>query len=212
MLRIKSVWVWFIVIIIYLVGLLGFIIPAWHDVFVWLIPFNIIFAFIVLLLGEVKLTLSKLVLFLICFLFGYTIEFVGTKTGVIFGEYTYGDGLGLKILDVPLLIGLNWFFMVYTSLAVTSKISKSPWVQTLLAPVFMVVYDYFLEPFAMKNEMWFWSGNEIPLQNYIAWYFGGLFLCAVAVWGKFELKNRFAAGLFVVQVLFFVLLFLWDKF
>lgn len=205
---ISSRTVWFVVIVIYMVGLAGFMIPALNELFVWLIPINILFAFSVLLLGEERISISKILLFLICFLFGFFYELAGTKTGIIFGEYAYGEGLGLKIWDVPLLIGLNWFFMVYTSLILVGKYVESKVVKAFLAPVLMVAYDFLLEPFAMENDMWNWAGDIIPLQNYVAWYAGGLFLCLLTVFGKFELKNRFAAGLYVVQFMFFGILFI----
>jgi len=208
--RVKSSWVGFVVTIIYLVGLTGFMIPSLHDLFIRLIPANILFAFVILLLGKKEFTFKSIMLFLVCFLFGYFIELLGTKTGIIFGDYAYGSSLGWKIYGVPLLIGLNWFFMVYTSLAVSAVVHSARWVQTLLAPLLMVLYDYFLEPFAMRNDMWDWKSDTVPVENYIAWYFCGLFLCAIAIWGKFDIRNRFAAGLFVVQVLFFVVLYIWN--
>lgn len=206
MLFIKSTWVWLVVIIIYLVGLVGFLTPDLHNLFIWLIPFNIIFALVILVFGIEKFTYHTFIFFLICFFFGYFIELAGTKTGLIFGSYAYGGSLGPKLFGVPLLIGVNWFFMVYTSLALTSTFTKSAWAQIGVAPLLMVVYDFFLEPFAMKHDMWNWSGGVVPLQNYVAWYAGGFILCAIAIFGKFDTKNRFAPGLFVVQALFFVLL------
>ena len=208
----KAGWVWFVVIVIYLVGITGFMIPALVPLFEWLIPLNILFAFGVLLLGEEKITPRHLLLFIVCFLFGFFYELAGTKTGIIFGEYFYGKGLGLKLWDVPLLIGLNWFFMVYTSLHVIQSFTSDRLIQILSAPVLMTAYDYFLEPFAMAHDMWSWTGNSVPLQNYVAWYAGGLALCAFAVWGKFTLKNRFASGLFAVQAAFFIVLYLYQTF
>lgn len=198
--------VWAVVAIIYAVGLVGFMVPALHDLFVWLIPFNILFAFAVLCLGEERFTRSDLLLFTVCFVFGFVYEWAGTSTGVIFGEYAYGRGLGIKLWNVPVLIGLNWFFMVYASLALTGLFVMPAWQRLLLAPACMLVYDFFLEPFAIRNDMWTWQATEVPLQNYVAWYAGGLVLCAFAVWGRFEIRNRYAVGLFGIQILFFLLL------
>ena len=208
MTRIKSGWVWFVVIVIYTVGLVGFMAPSLHDVFILLIPVNIIFAVVILMLGQQKFTFKSFFLFFVCFLFGYFIELLGTKTGIIFGDYSYGNSLGWKVYGVPLLIGVNWFFVVYTSLAVAQSIYPSRWLQTILAPLLMVLYDYFLEPFAMRNDMWSWKGDIVPLENYVAWYCCGLLLCSIVIWGKFDVRNRFAAGLFTVQVFFFVVLYL----
>ncbi|MCG9912420.1 MAG: carotenoid biosynthesis protein [Flavobacteriales bacterium] len=200
--------VWILVIIIYAVGLAGFMIPSLKDLFIWLIPVNILFAFAVLLLGESKLNLQFWLYFALCFAFGYFIELAGTRTGVIFGDYQYGDGLGIKVLDVPLMIGVNWFFMAYTSVSFVKKYFSSKIIQTLLAPALMVAYDFFLEPFAMEHDMWSWGGDIIPLQNYVAWYLGGLFLCSVAIWSKFSIKNKNAIFLFFVQFLFFIILYI----
>lgn len=206
----KETRVWAVVTVIYLVGLVGFMVPAWHGVFVWLIPANILFAFVVLLLGEDKFTPQKLLLFTVCFVFGYVYELAGTTTGIIFGAYTYGGGLGWAVFGVPVLIGLNWFFMVYTSLSVAAQITQHRLSQVVLAPAFMVLYDCFLEPFAVKTGMWQWTDGIVPLQNYLAWYLGGITLCAFAVYGRFNFKNRFAVWLFVVQMAFFILLFVYD--
>lgn len=202
--------VWAIVAIIYAVGLVGFLLPALRDLFVWLIPFNILFAFAILCLGEERFTWKKALLFLLCAAFGFMYELAGTKTGIIFGEYAYGTSLGIQLWGVPLLIGLNWFFIVYTSLSVASALTRSQVGIVFLAPAFMVLYDVLLEPFAVRNHMWAWAHGEIPLRNYLAWYAGGWVLSALAVWGKFDIKNRYAAGLFWVQVLFFGFLLLWD--
>src|SRR5689334_23098853 len=35
-------------------------------------------------------------------------EVIGVATGAIFGAYSYGEVLGFKLLEVPLIIGLNW--------------------------------------------------------------------------------------------------------
>jgi putative membrane protein len=204
----KASHVWFVVAVIYLVGITGFMIPDWVPLFEWLIPLNILFAFAVLLFGEEKISARHLQLFIVCFLFGFFYELAGTKTGVIFGEYTYGKSLGLGLWDVPLLIGVNWFFMVYTSLHTVGVFTSDKIIQTIAAPLLMTGYDFFLEPFAIDHGMWSWADGIIPLQNYVAWYGGGLLLCAFAVWGKFPLRNRFAAGLFGVQGLFFVVLYL----
>lgn len=199
--------VWATVAIIYTVGLIGFLVPAWHNVFVWLIPVNLLFAFVMLCLGEERFTPKKALLAAVCYTFGFLYELAGTKTGLLFGEYTYDTGLGIKLWDVPLLIGLNWFFMVYTSLGVASKITASRAGLVFLAPAFMVLYDVLLEPFAVRHHMWTWAGGTVPLQNYGAWYAGGWVLCAFTVWGRFDFKNRYAAGLFGVQILFFTVLY-----
>ena len=39
---------------------------------------------------------------------GFAVEVIGVATGLLFGDYSYGTGLGPKVLDVPLLMGVLW--------------------------------------------------------------------------------------------------------
>ena len=52
---------------------------------------------------------------MICFAVGVSVEIMGINTGILFGDYTYGDVLGFKLRDVPVLIGVNWFIIIYCS-------------------------------------------------------------------------------------------------
>jgi hypothetical protein len=42
------------------------------------------------------------------FLVTWALEVLGVHTGIVFGEYVYGRGLGAPVLGVPPLIGFNW--------------------------------------------------------------------------------------------------------
>jgi len=48
----------------------------------------------------------------------YLMEEIGVRTGLIFGAYHYGNGLGAKLGHVPILIPLAWFMMIYPSQSV----------------------------------------------------------------------------------------------
>jgi putative membrane protein len=45
----------------------------------------------------------------------YLMEAVGVQTGLIYGQYHYGDMLGPKLGPVPVIIPLAWFMMIYPS-------------------------------------------------------------------------------------------------
>ena len=46
-------------------------------------------------------------LLITCFLVGMLSEIIGVKYGFIFGEYSYGNALGIKFMGVPLIIGIK---------------------------------------------------------------------------------------------------------
>src|SRR5215210_910484 len=49
----------------------------------------------------------------ICFVAGMLTEIIGVNTSLLFGKYEYGKVLGSGILNVPWLIGINWFTIIY---------------------------------------------------------------------------------------------------
>ena len=40
----------------------------------------------------------------------------------------------------------------------------------LLISLFMLIFDVFMEPAAVKLGYWRWLGDSIPRQNYLAWF------------------------------------------
>ncbi|MDZ7635723.1 MAG: carotenoid biosynthesis protein [Bacteroidales bacterium] len=70
----------------------------------------------------------------------------------------------------------------------------------------MVLYDLFLEPAAMRLDMWSWDGDRVPARNYLAWFlFSAVFHSVVRLWGE-ERVNKKALPLFTVQIMFFAVI------
>lgn len=82
----------------------------------------------------------------------------------IFGTYNYGNALGIKILETPILIGFNWLFLTYCFSFWDHLGLKSIFV-IILAPLLMVLYDLALEHVAPALNMWSWEQNTIPITN-----------------------------------------------
>ncbi|MBK9354176.1 MAG: carotenoid biosynthesis protein [Bacteroidetes bacterium] len=97
--------------IIYIVGIIGICSPFQYY-FLLLSPLNLLITFWFLIKGYGKI--EKGLGFSICLLVIITwiIEVVGVKSGQIFGPYYYGNALGLKILDTPPIIGMNWAMLL----------------------------------------------------------------------------------------------------
>ena len=43
---------------------------------------------------------------------GFGVEVIGVETGLLFGDYEYGSGLGPKVLKVPMLMGVLWWILL----------------------------------------------------------------------------------------------------
>ena len=111
------------------------------------------------------------------------IEWLGVRTGKIFGAYTYGQTLRPSIDGVPISIGCAWFVMLVASVAVVQKIAPKSVVEStiqlaLCVAVLMVCFDLLMEPAAGILDYWVWVDNRIPLQNSLAW-FGLSFVFAI---------------------------------
>ena len=131
-----------IFIIIYLVGIIGFIVPQLRNIVVPLTPFTILSSLIVALAFENKLTFKSLLTLFIIGVSGFFIEYIGVKTGVIFGIYTYGETLGLGWNGIPYMIGVNWLAIIYYTNNLSTYFTKNRMIAACIAATFAILYDY----------------------------------------------------------------------
>jgi len=195
--------------VFYLVGIVGFILPATHQLFIRLIPLALLLSLGFLIwFHRPKFTIKVLLIFGIIFLVSFFAEVVGVKTGFIFGSYRYHGGLGIKILDTPLMIGMNWLMLVYCSKIITEKLFTDSTTSLFFAPILMVLYDLVMEQAAPVLGMWSWNGGKIPVQNFVAWYLLAFLFHLLLQKTKTVFSNKMAGPVFVIQFLFFVVLVL----
>lgn len=110
------------------------------------------------------------------YIVGFLVEVAGVNTGVIFGEYKYGDVLGWKTWGTPWMIGVNWFIVTYVVNQLVMKWNLNRILHAIVAGLLITALDYIIEPVAIKLGMWTWHHDSIPLKNYLAWFVvsGGL--------------------------------------
>lgn len=112
---------------------------------------------------------TKYVALAVVSLFGFLVELVGVKTGLLFGDYTYGNLLGWKIFGTPLMIGLLWFIVSLSCWQISGLYWKHRLVRYGLAVVLLVSFDLVLEQFAISYKFWSWQNISVPLSNYLTW-------------------------------------------
>jgi bisanhydrobacterioruberin hydratase len=104
----------------------------------------------------------------------WLVEVVGVHTGIVFGDYVYGRGLGIPLLGVPPLIGFNWVLVCLGMLLWVAPAGERAGlprgVVAAVAAALATGFDWVMEPVAMELGYWSWAGGEIPLQNYAAWF------------------------------------------
>jgi uncharacterized membrane protein len=113
-------------------------------------------------------------------------EQAGVMTGLVFGAYHYTDYLGPKLGDVPLLIPLAWFMMIYPSYVTANLIGAGRFDDAgggarrliglaAVSAVVMTAWDLVIDPILSgpSARAWIWDTGGpyfgIPIQNYAGW-------------------------------------------
>jgi putative membrane protein len=199
-----------IVILFYVVGVVG--IATSQTLFITLFPFALVLSFLTMMLYDSSSSSSQAITcFSLIFLVSLVLEIIGVNTHQIFGSYSYGEALGFKLLHTPLLIGLNWVMLVYSSASLAQMFVKENWSQVIVASVFMVVYDFVLEQVAPFLQMWSWDQGVVPLKNYLDWFIIALLFQAILKRMRIKTNNPVASAIFVAQFVFFVAILILIK-
>lgn len=193
--------------IIYLVGITGLSIPI-HEDFVLLTPLNLLLSTGLVFYFHPVWQKKHLVGILLIYLAGWTAEYVGVNTGLLFGNYAYGPVLGPRIAHTPLMIGINWLLLSYAvaSLLAWLRLSKNCLINALLGALILTGIDVLIEPVAMALDFWQWEGDTVPLQNYIGWFVVALPVMLFQFFFGLAQKNKVALALLFLQILFFAVL------
>ncbi|QCR23951.1 carotenoid biosynthesis protein [Pontibacter sp. SGAir0037] len=197
-----------VLVIFHAVGLWGLAFSGNAAYFQSLTPLNLLLTNAILFSLHKQWNLSFIVFAIVTAVTGFMAEVVGVHTALLFGYYTYGEALGTKLWEVPLLIGLNWLMLVYTTGHI-SNYTRWHWLaKCILGAALMVLLDYFIEPVAVKFDFWSWTNNQIPVTNFTGW-FGIAFLLQICFQkANFQKGNKIAPVVFFIQAFFFISLFM----
>jgi len=196
---------WFLVII-YLVGVVAHLYDKTLPMMLTMTPFTLLIGAALIIYSEVRKRKEFLVWFFFSYAITFTIEVIGVKSKLVFGDYYYSKVLGVSLFDVPLIIGVNWVIIVLGAISVASKMFKNKIYAVILSGIIATLFDILLEPIAVKLGYWSWSNNTIPLQNYLAWYIIALAISTTYFIAKLSVKEKLAESYLYVQAMFFLFL------
>ena len=210
----------FVALLFHISGLIGILCTPYKVFFVDSTPVVLLTMFLLLSSTEKKVAQDYFIFFVISFIIGLTTEIIGVNTGLLFGDYQYGSVLGPKLFGVPLLIGLNWFIIVFCSGSVCSQglnFLQKKFDVNVSSSVFKIgvviggaaiatCFDIILEPAAVKLQFWSWENGHIPLFNYICWFSISVILLSVKMYFSKLIAQPFSIALLSIQAVFFLVL------
>ncbi len=210
----------FVALLFHISGLIGILCTPYKAFFVNSTPLVLLTMFLLLSATEKKVAQDYFMFFIISFIIGLTTEIIGVNTGLLFGDYQYGSVLGPKLFGVPLLIGLNWFIIVFCSGSLCTQgleVLQKKFSLNIPASAFKIAvvlggaaiatsFDIILEPAAVKLHFWSWENGLIPLFNYICWFSISVILLSVKMYFNKFGAHPFSIALLIIQAVFFLVL------
>lgn len=202
----KSYFLYFL-ILVYVSGSIGFVInPSFFSPFT---PYTLLFTcFVFLIYSPLETKKFIFAFFSIAFL-GFIIEIIGVKTGLVFGKYSYGKGLGYKFFEVvPLIISINWAMLICAGTIVVSRIFGNKIVVLSVAALLVTSIDLIIEQVAPKLDFWKFEGGSPSLHNYFGWigvaFFTSYFFYPTLIKGN----SKVSSIILILQIIFFTSLFI----
>lgn len=210
----------FIALLFHFCGFVGMF-TSKHNWFVANTPLNLLIMAALIIWTQPNKSAAFFVFVIICFITGMLTEIIGVDTSLLFGKYEYGKVLGPEIMDVPWLIGVNWFTVIYCCGVFITHFhnwveSRSDMKETILTPRIQLIsfiidgallatfFDFILEPVAVKLGYWTWlADGTIPFTNYLCWFLISALLLTVFKLLSFPKHNQFAVHLLLIELLFF---------
>ena len=106
---------------------------------------------------------------------------------------------------------VTWVTTIYTTRQVAEMISKEPFLTSIIAALLMVFLDFFIEPFAIRHQLWAWNSIDVPMHNYIGWFVSGLIIQYCFIKSVKFSTNKLSLPVYLIQLGFFIALFLLKK-
>jgi putative membrane protein len=193
--------------IFFCVGIFGLASDPTREMFIMLTPVALLLSMGATAAFHQPGNLKKeIIVFFGIYISGFLVEAVGVNTGLIFGNYTYGEGLWIKLLNTPLLIGINWVLLIYSTAVIADRPALPGFIKILTSSLLMLLYDLIMEQVAPVMNMWSFEADSVPVRNYLAWFILAVIFHSILKLTGIKYKNQIAPFVFYIQVSFFLTL------
>jgi putative membrane protein len=193
-----------IIIVFHIVGFIGLSISTLRPLFLQLVPWHLLLMLVVLVLSHKPFSLKFLLFLLLICSIGFFAEWAGVHTGWLFGSYAYGDTLGIKWDGIPLVIGVNWFLLIYSAGVIQQRsLSENPVGRAITGAIILILLDALMESVAERLGYWHWAGDHVPFKNYLSWFVVSVVMLFAFEKFSFAKQSIVATVFLLVQFVFF---------
>ena len=201
----KSYLIYFL-ILVYVSGSVGFVLnPSFFSPFT---PYTLLLTCFVYLIHSPLANKRFIFAFFSIAFLGFIVEVIGVKTGLIFGNYSYGNALGNKIFGVPLIISINWAMLICSGIITVSRIFANKLTVLVVSTFLVTLIDLLIEQVAPKLDFWQFDGGMPGLHNYLGWI-GVAFFTSSFFYPTIIKGNRSVSQIILIlQIIFFSSLYI----
>ncbi len=108
--------------------------------------------------------------------FAIAIETIAIKTGLPYGQFSYGDKIGAKLFGVvPWTVPFSWPPLVLGAMALAARIA--PKRRLIGGTLILLCFDLVLDPGAVQQKFWAYKAGGVyygvPFSNFCGWIVSG---------------------------------------
>lgn len=110
---------------------------------------------------------------------GFLAEWIGLRTGVLFGQYRYTDVLAPSLFGVPLVMISAWLVLIAYVDDLLLSVGAGPALRIVSGAAVLTSIDLIIDPLAAGPlGYWTWATGGayygIPTHNFVGWFVVGL--------------------------------------
>jgi uncharacterized membrane protein len=114
---------------------------------------------------------QSVLLLIMLFVYGASLEFLGIVTG----NYVYAPEVVMIFGIFPLSITLAWVGIIYSVMKIAERLNLPSWLRILTTTLIALSLDWGMDPMAVQLGLWTWTIKgpyyDIPGFNFIGWFF-----------------------------------------
>ena len=154
-----------------------------------------------------RLTGMEIRFSILVFAIGLGIFVVAEKSARLFGEFSFGFGLGPRMGETPVLSGLLWLVPVLFSFSWTAKLTANIYLRSAIGAVLVTVPTIFFSYNAPLLDFMHWGDMRPPASSFLTWFLTGFFMHFAGHQMQAKMENPLAIMLYAAWLLFHVALF-----